>query len=220
MVRAATKPPSLSRFCPAGLPKKNPVMRLAVRCQETAMTDAAIVGKPIEIIQTRYTRSVSLGPCDARPASWCRTASFSLPARDRQIKTGMMNDEPLKTTAYLLLVVHRTAVRCRGRDGSPICGEARRLVDPAARKSTPPPGTKKPARLAPVGATHAAGRGARLVASEKYSRPGDVLARADAAHRHAFAATFVDFRIGIHRLGARRAGVARGCGVSGGDPAG
>jgi len=71
------------------------------------MTDAAIVGKPIEIIQTRYTRSVSLGPCDARPASWCRTASFSLPALDRQIKTAMMNDEPLKTTAYLLLVVHR-----------------------------------------------------------------------------------------------------------------
>src|SRR3974390_3641097 len=152
MVRAATKPPSLSRFCPAGLPKKNPVMRLAVRCQETAMTDAAIIGKPIEVIQTRYTRSVSLGPCDARPASWCRTASFSLPALDRQIKTAMMNDEPLKVTAYLLLVVHGTAVRCRGCDGSPICGGGRRsLVDPAARKNTPPPGQKNTPPLAPPG---------------------------------------------------------------------
>src|SRR3974377_1929227 len=123
MVRAATEPPGLLRFCPAGLPKDYAAMRLSVRCRETAMTNAAIVGKPIDIIQTRYTL------CDARPASWCRSALFSLPALDRQIKTAMMNDEPLKATAYLLLIVHGTAVRCRGRDGSPICGEApRRLV--------------------------------------------------------------------------------------------
>src|SRR3974377_1897202 len=120
MVRAATEPPGLLRFCPAGLPKDYAAMRLSVRCRETAMTNAAIVGKPIEIIQTRYTR------CDARPASWCRAASFSLPALDRQIKTAMMTDEPLKVTAYLLLFVYVTAVRCRGCEGSPKCGGARR----------------------------------------------------------------------------------------------
>src|SRR3974377_1605648 len=86
----------------------------------------------------------------------------------RAAMRGRLHGVGLRRFPYLLLVVHGTAVRCRGRDGSPICGEARRsLVDPAARKSTPRHGKKIPDRLAAVGADHAAGRVARLVASEK-----------------------------------------------------
>ena len=74
------------------------------------MTDAAIVGKPIEIIQTRYTRSVSLGSLRCAAGFMVSDCSFSLPALDRQIKTAMLNDEALKAAAYLLLVVHGAAV--------------------------------------------------------------------------------------------------------------
>lgn len=69
-----------------------------------------IVGKPIEIIQTRYTRSVSLGSLRCAAGFMVSDCSFSLPALDRQIKTAMLNDEALKAAAYLLLVVHGAAV--------------------------------------------------------------------------------------------------------------
>src|SRR6476646_10418732 len=80
-------------------------------------------------------------------------------------------------------------------------------IDPSARKPPSRHGEEIADRLAAVGAEHAAGRVAGLIAGEENRRSRDVLAGADAAHRYALAPPFVDFRIGIHRLGAGRADV-------------
>src|SRR6476659_2462932 len=81
-------------------------------------------------------------------------------------------------------------------------------INPSAGKSSPGHGEEIPDRLPAVGAKHAAGRVARLLARQKSSTPRNILARPDAAHRHALAPAFVNSRISIHRLSAGRADVA------------